>query len=180
MSGALTLLQHASAYLIPLLMGGVGLLMLNGRRTCFDAFVAGAREGLETAVRLLPTLVALLVAVGMLGASGAVEVISTGLSPALDALGVPRELLPLLLTRPFSGSAATATYASLLDALGPDSLAARCATVIMGSSDTAVYVITVYFSSVGVKRTRYALPVALLVMLFCIFFACFVCRMCLN
>lgn len=173
-------LGRASSYLIPLLMGGVGLLMLRGKRPYFDAFLTGAKDGLGTAVRLCPTLIALLVAVHMLNASGAIEVVGGWLSPAFDALGVPGELLPLLLTRPFSGSAATAGYAELLERSGPDSFAAACASVIMGSSDTAVYVITLYFSSVGIKRTRYALPVALGVMLFCIFFSCFLCRVCLK
>lgn len=173
-------LQSASAYLLPLLMGLVGSLVLHGKRSSFDAFVRGAREGLETAVRLLPTLTALLVAVGMLNASGAVRSVSAWLSPVFSALGVPSELLPLLLSRPFSGSAATASYAALLDEQGADSFAAACASVIMGSSDTVVYVVTVYFSSVGVKRTRYALPVSLLLMAFCIFFSCFLCRVCLN
>ena len=147
--------------------------MLCGKRAYFEAFLDGATSGLRTAVRLCPTLTALLVAIGMLHASGAVQVISRWLSPVFDALGVPSELLPLLLTRPFSGSAATATYSSLLEQLGADSFAAACASVIMGSSDTAVYVITLYFSSVGVKRTRYALPVSLLLMLVCIFFPVF-------
>lgn len=177
---ALALLQSVTAYLLPVLMGAVGLLMLGGKRSSFDTFVRGAREGLETAVRLLPTLTALLVAVGMLNASGAVRAVSGWLSPVFSMLGVPSELLPLLLSRPFSGSAATASYAALLDTLGADSFAAACASVIMGSSDTAVYVVTVYFSSIGIKKTRYALPVSLALMLFCVFFGCFLCRVCLN
>lgn len=173
-------LSELSSYLIPLLMGGVAVLMLLGKRPYFEAFLSGASEGLQTAVRLVPTLVALLVAVGMLRASGAVEALGRWLAPPLSALGVPSDVLPLLLTRPFSGSAATATYSSLLQSLGPDSFAARCASVVMGSSDTAVYVVTLYFSSVGVRRGRYALPVSLLLMVFCVFFSCFLCRVCLN
>jgi spore maturation protein B len=169
-----------SSYLIPLVMCAVGFLMLRGKRPYFEVFVEGARTGLETAVRLCPTLTALLVAIGMLRASGAVEVVGRWLAPAFDALGVPGELLPLLLTRPFSGSAATAGFASLLEACGPDSFAAACAAVIMGSSDTAVYVITLYFSSIGVKKTRYAMPVALFLMLFCTFFCCLIVRLCLK
>ncbi|MBO5898920.1 MAG: spore maturation protein, partial [Clostridia bacterium] len=137
-------------------------------------------EGVRTAVRLLPTLTALLVAVGMLRASGAVETVGAWLSPVLLRVGVPSELTPLLLTRPFSGSAAMATYSSLLTEVGADSFTAACATVVMGSSDTAVYVISVYFSSVGVKKTRYALPLSLVLMVFCIFFSCFLCRLCLK
>ena len=173
-------LQGVSAYLIPGLMGVVGLLLLFGRRTSFDTFVSGAGEGVRTAVRLLPTLTALLVAVGMLRASGAVEAVSAWLSPVLSRVGVPSELVPLLLTRPFSGSAATASYSELLAKVGADSMAAACATVLMGSSDTAVYIISVYFGSVGVKKTRYALPLSLALMVFCVFLSCFLCRVCLS
>ena len=158
----------------------MGVILLSGRRAGFDVFVAGATEGVRTAVRLLPTLTALLVAVGMLRASGAVETVGAWLSPVLLRVGVPSELTPLLLTRPFSGSAAMATYSSLLTEVGADSFTAACATVVMGSSDTAVYVISVYFSSVGVKKTRYALPLSLVLMVFCIFFSCFLCRLCLK
>ncbi len=174
------LMSSLSVWLLPALVTLIALIMLKGGAPFFDAFVQGANDGLRTAVRLCPTLVALLVAVGMLRASGAIEVLSAWLSPVFGRLGVPSELLPLLLTRPFSGSAATATYASLLEHSGADSFVAVCASVIMGSSDTAVYVISLYFSSVGLKKTRYALPVALLVMVFCIFFSCLVCRLCLN
>lgn len=172
-------LDAVASLMLPLVIVCVGLLMLT-RRVGFDSFTAGARSGLAGAVKLLPTLVALLVAVRMLSACGAVELLGKLLSPLCDAIGVPSELLPLLVTRPISGSAATAAYSELLSTYGADSFPALCASVIMGSSDTAVYVITLYFSSVGIKRTRYALPVALGVMLFCIFFSCFLCRVCLK
>ena len=112
----------------------------------------------------------------MLNASGAVDLLSRLLSPLFNALGVPAELLPLLLTRPFSGSASTASFAELLDRVGPDSLTGLCASVIFATSDTMVYIISVYFSSVGIKRSGSALPIATAVMLFCIFFSCFFCR----
>jgi spore maturation protein B len=119
-----------------------------------------------------------MVAVAMLNASGAVEFAARLLSPPADAVGVPADLLPLLLTRPFSGSASTAGFAALLERLGPDSFTGLCASVIFGSSDTVVYIISVYFSSVGIKQTRHAFPTAFAVMLFCIFFSCFLCRLC--
>ena len=125
--GVIDGLSRGTAYLIPLLLCGVGLLMLRGKRAYFDAFVEGARSGLNTAIRLCPTLTALLVAIGMLRASGAVEIVGRWLSPAFSVLGVPSELLPLLLTRPFSGSAATASYASLLESSGADSFVSACA-----------------------------------------------------
>lgn len=162
---------------IPLLLCLVGLTMLLGKRSFFDSFVAGAREGLSTAVGLFPTLLALMVAIGMLRASGVLNLLSSLLSPVTDTVGIPSDLLPLLLTRPFSGSASTATFVSLMEEYGPDSFVSLCASVIMGSSDTLVYVLGVYFSSVGVKKTRYAFPVAILVMLFSVVFSCLCCRL---
>ena len=85
-------------------------------------------------------------------------------------------MLPLLLTRPFSGSASTAAYTELLERVGADSLAGLAASVIYATSDTVVYVVAVYFSAVGIRRARTALPAALAVMLFCTFFSCFLCR----
>ncbi len=171
------MLETVSALAMPLVAVLVGVLMLFGKKDYFAAFTRGATDGLHTAVRLLPTLCALLTAISLLNASGAVEMLAGWLSPAAAALGVPQELLPLLLTRPFSGSAATAAFSDLLSRVGPDSFAGLCASVIYGSSDTVVYVITVYFSSVGVRRTRWAFPCAFAVMLFCVFFSCFLCRM---
>ena len=173
-------LTALTVWMSPLLLCLAGALMLVEKRPYFDAFVEGAKEGLATAVRLCPTLTALLVAIGMLQACGAIELIGRWLSPLFETVGVPRELLPLLLIRPFSGSAATVTYTALLKNAGADSFASLAASVIMGSSDTAVYVTSLYFSSVGVRKTRYALPVALFLMVFCVFFSCFVCRVCLN
>ena len=170
------MIETISALAMPLVAAAVGLVMLFGRRDYFSAFTRGAMEGLKTAVRLLPTLCALLTAISLLNASGAVEMLAGWLSPAAGAIGVPQELLPLLLTRPFSGSASTAAFTDLLSRVGPDSFAGLCASVIFGSSDTVVYVITVYCSSVGIRRTRWAFPCAFAVMLFCIFFSCFLCR----
>lgn len=170
------MLETISALAMPLVAVLVGLIMMIGKKDYFAAFTRGATEGLKTAVRLLPTLCALLTAISLLNASGAVEMIAGWLAPAAGAIGVPQELLPLLLTRPFSGSASTAAFTDLLSRVGPDSFAGLCASVIFGSSDTVVYVITVYCSSVGIRRTRWAFPCAFAVMLFCIFFSCFLCR----
>ena len=171
------MLQAFSSYVLPGVLATIGGLMLFGRRDYLAAFTRGATEGLRCAVRLFPTLCALLTAISLLNASGAVELLSRALSPIASRIGVPSELLPLLLTRPFSGSASTAALSRLLEQVGADSLAGLCASVIFGSSDTLVYVISVYFSSVGVRRTRWALPCALLVMLFCVFASCFLCRL---
>jgi len=166
------------ALAIPAITVLVGCVMLFGKRDYFNAFVTGAREGLQTTVNLCPTLIALMVAISMLHASGAITWLANLLAPLADRVGLPSELLPLLITRPFSGSASTAELSALLESVGPDSLAGLCASVIFGASDTVIYVIAVYFSSVGIRHTRYALPAALAVMLFCMFFACFLCRFC--
>ncbi len=169
------ILQTLAALSIPTILVIVGLCML-GRPEAFDSFRRGAKEGLETAVGLLPVLIALLVGVEMLRASGAVAFVCLLIEPVTSRLGVPSELLPLVLTRPFSGSAATATYAALLESEGADSFPSFCASVIMGSSDTVVYIISVYFSSLNFKKSRHAYPCAFAVMLFSIFFSCLVCR----
>ena len=169
--------EAVSSLVLPLFMGAVGSILLFGRRgNYFDAFVRGATEGLRTAVGLLPTLAALTVAISMLNASGLVALLAEWLRPLAEPLGVPGELLSLLLIRPFSGGASLATYGDLLARYGADSLVGLCASVIYGSSDTVVYVITVYCSSVGIRRTRWAFPCAIAVMIFCIFFSCFLCR----
>lgn len=167
------------ALAIPAVTVLVGCVMLFGKKDYLHAFVEGAREGLQTAVNLCPTLVALVVAISMLHASGAIAFLADLLAPLAARIGLPAELLPLLITRPFSGSASTAELSALLESVGPDSFAGLCASVIFGASDTVIYVIAVYFSSVGIRHTRYAIPAALAVMLFCIFFACFLCRVCL-
>lgn len=172
-----TVAEKLASLAMPAVALCVGLIFLFGKRDYFSAFTAGASEGLHTAVKLLPTMVALMVAVAMLNASGAVNFLSELLAPAAEKLGLPPELLPLLVTRPFSGSASTAAYSTLLAEVGADSFAGLCASVIFGSSDTVVYVISVYCSSVGIRHTRWAFPCAFAVMLFCIFFSCFLCRL---
>ena len=170
------MLEYISSLAIPAVICIAGGFMLFGKRPYFERFLEGARSGLKTAVGILPTLIALMVAIGMLNASGLTALIASALSPITSKIGIPSELLPLLLTRPLSGSASTAAYSSLLEQYGADSFAGLCASVIMGSSDTMLYVISVYFSSVGIKKSRYAIPSALAVMLFCIFFSCLLCR----
>lgn len=166
-----------SALPMPLILGLVGIILLFAKQDRFESFLQGAKQGLQTAINLLPTLCALIVGVSMLNASGAIELLSSLLSPLFGAIGIPAELLPLLLTRPFSGSASTASFVELLERVGADSFVGLCASVIFATSDTMVYIISVYFSSVGIKRSRAAFPVATAVMLFCIFFSCFLCRM---
>lgn len=170
------MIEYLSSLAIPAVICIVGLFMLFSKKNYFDSFAEGARDGLKSAIGILPTLIALMVAINMLNASGLPTLIAEIISPAASKIGVPAELVPLLITRPVSGSASTAAYSSLLETYGADSFVALCASVIMGSSDTMLYVISVYFSFVGIKKSRYAIPCATAVMLFCIFFSCLICR----
>lgn len=168
--------ERVSAYVIPTLILCVALIVLFGKGDYFSSFLDGAREGVKSSFSLLPTMCALIVGVSMLSASGASELIAGVLRPLLDLLGVPSEIFTLILTRPLSGSASIATFTDILNTLGPDSFGALCASVILASSDTVIYVICVYFSGSGIRKTRYALPVALFVSLFCVFLSCILCR----
>lgn len=170
-------MEFMSSLAIPSVIVLICVMIMTSKRPYFDEFLEGAKDGLKTSVGLLPTLVALMVAVSMLSASGAVDYIANLLSPVGDAIGVPMELLPLIITRPVSGSGSTAILADLFDKYGPDSFVGLCASVIMGSSETLIYVVAVYYSSVGVKKTRHTMPAAFITMIFCIFFSCFICRL---
>ena len=128
----------------------------------FDAFIVGAKQGFEISVSLIPYLVAMLVAIGMLRASGFFELLYSVLAPVLTYIGMPAELLPLALIRPFSGSASTGVMAELMHTYGGDSYIAKTAATMMGSTETTFYVIAVYFGSVNIRRTRHAIPAGLL------------------
>ena len=146
---------------VPLTISGVALYGAGRRVDVYAALIHGAGEGLETLLRIVPALVGLLTAVSMLRASGALDLAAQLLAPLLDRVGVPSELLPLMLVRPISGSAALGVGAELIGTCGPDSYLGRVAAVMLGSTETTFYTIAVYFGAVGVTRTRYALPAAL-------------------
>ena len=146
---------------VPLTISGVALYGVGRRVDVYSALIHGAEEGLETLLRIVPALVGLLTAVSMLRASGALDLAARLLAPLLDRVGVPSELLPLMLVRPISGSAALGVGAELIGTYGPDSYLGRVAAVMLGSTETTFYTIAVYFGAVGVTRTRYALPAAL-------------------
>ena len=147
--------------LVPFLLCGVALFGTARRVDVYGALVQGAGEGLNTLLRIAPALVGLLTAVYMLRASGALELAAQALEPLLERVGLPPELLPLMLVRPISGSAALGVGAELIATHGPDSMLGRMAAVMLGSTETTFYTIAVYFGAVGITRTRYAVPAAL-------------------
>jgi len=147
--------------IVPLTISGVALYGMLRRVDVYAALVQGAGDGLGTVIRILPPLVGLMTAVYMLRASGALELAARALAPAMERLGLPPELLPLMLVRPISGSAALGVGAELISTYGPDSTLGRTAAVMLGSTETTFYTIAVYFGAVGISRTRYAVPAAL-------------------
>ena len=148
-------------FIVPGIIGGIFLFgVARGVTTC-DAFLEGAREGLSTAVSITPALICLLTAVAMFKASGALDVLSWGLSPLAQAVGLPGEVIPLALLRPISGSGAMVLFNDLLAVYGPDSFIGRVASVMEGSTETTFYTIAVYYGATHVTRTRHTLPSAL-------------------
>ena len=146
---------------VPFTLAGVALYGAAKRVDVYSALVQGAGEGLSTLVRIVPSLVGLMTAVYMLRASGALELAALALAPLLERVGLDPELLPLMLVRPISGSAALGVGAELISTYGPDSQLGRTAAVMLGSTETTFYTIAVYFGAVGITRTRYAVPAAL-------------------
>lgn len=147
--------------LVPLTIGSIAVYAASRRIDVYSALVQGAGSGLETLLRIVPALIGLMTAVYMLRASGALELLAGALAPVLDRLGLPSELLPLMLVRPISGSAALGVGAELISTYGPDSGLGRTAAVMLGSTETTFYTVAVYFGAVGITKTRYAVPAAL-------------------
>ena len=147
--------------LIPLLLIFVSVYALRNKQDVYTTLAAGAQDGLRLLMSIAPALVVLLTAVSMLRASGFFDLMSQFLAPACALVGIPPELVPLMLIRPFSGSAALAVGAELMREHGVNSLVGRTAAVMLGSSETTFYTIGVYFGAAGVKKTRYTVPAAI-------------------
>lgn len=151
-----------SEYIVPILLAITALAALRKRENAYDRMIEGASEGLKLMVTIAPALIVLLSAVSMLRSSGAMDAFARVLSPVLSLLGIPAETVLLLLVRPISGSAALAIGAELIATHGPDSLIGRTAAVMLGSTETTFYTVSVYFGAWGIKKTRYAVPAALI------------------
>ncbi len=149
-------------WLLPLLMGGIVLFGWTRRVVVYDSFIAGAREGFQIAVMIIPFLVGILVAVGMFRASGALDYTTGLVSPITGLIGFPPEALPMALIRPLSGSGGMAVMVETMQTYGPDSFVGYLVSVINGSTETTFYVLALYCGSVGVRATRHTLAVCLL------------------
>ena len=148
-------------YIVPILLIGICLFALRKRENPYELLLSGGAEGLKMLLSLLPTLVLLLTAITMLRQSGAIEALSSFLAPIFRFFGIPPETAILVLIRPISGSAALAIGTELMVTYGVDSPIGRTAAVMLGSTETTFYTISVYFGAAGIQKTRYTVPAAL-------------------
>lgn len=156
------ILSSLSLLFIPAL---IGLILLYGtfkQVQTYESFVEGGKEGIKIAVSIIPFLVGMLVAISVFRASGALEAMVKWIRPAMKSIGIPAEIIPLIIIRPISGTAALGMTSDLISVYGPDSFIGRLASVLQGSTDTTFYVLTVYFGAVGIKKMGDALKVGLL------------------
>ncbi len=149
-------------YIVPLLLLTVCCLALRKQENAYDLLLSGGMDGLKLLVSIVPSLVLLLTAVTMLRQSGAVEVLSQFFAPVFDFFGIPPETAILVLIRPISGSAALAVGTDLMATYGVDSQIGRTVAVMLGSTETTFYTISVYFGAAGIQKTRYTVPAALI------------------
>lgn len=154
-------LDAISLWAIPVLLVGIPLAGIIRKVKVYDVFIDGAKEGFDVAVKIIPFLVGILVAIGMFRGSGAMAMLTDAIRPILSAVNFPPELFPLGVMRSLSGSGSLAMTTDIVKTYGPDSFLARAAATMYGSSETTFYVLAVYFGAVGVKKTRHAVPTAL-------------------
>lgn len=163
-----------SVFVLPLLIVGFPLYGLYKKVPVYEEFVEGAKGGFQVAVTIIPYLVAILFAIAMFRASGALEFVIDGLRPILALIAVPAEVLPMMILRPLTGSGSAAIVLDMIGQYGPDSILVKMAATMFGSTETTFYVIAVYFGAVNVKKTRHALPAGLIADVFAMFLAVYV------
>lgn len=167
-------LEGITAFTLPLIILFFALLLFTCKRDLLHSFIDGAREGLMSCVNLLPTFLLVMVGVSFLFSSGAVDILCNIFGPLLKTVGVHEDMLPTIILRPFSGSGVTAVADRMFKVCGPDSLASKTACLLMGSTDTIIYTLSVYFSAAGIKKTRHALASSFIVFIFSVVFCTFV------
>ena len=170
------LLNLISLWALPIIIIGILTFGLIKKVPVYEVFTEGAKDGFQVAVKIIPYLVAIIVGISMLRASGAIEMVANLLAPILNTCNVPADTLPLMLVRSLSGSGALGIFSDIANNLGPDSYATKLAAVMLGSSETTFYVLAVYFGAVGITKIRYALIVGLLADLVGIIAAISVCN----
>ncbi|WP_026477262.1 spore maturation protein [Alkaliphilus transvaalensis] len=169
--------RYVSVMAIPVMMT---VILLHGyikKVNLYDAFVEGAEEGFKTAIRIMPYLIAIFLAIGLLRKSGGMELVVNLLAPITRFLGIPSEVLPLALMRPFSGSGALGVLADIIESYGPDSFVGRVASTMMGSAETIFFTMAVYFGAVGVQKSRHTVGAALISHFAAVIASVFICSL---
>jgi spore maturation protein B len=151
-----------SAWAIPVIIVFIPLYAAYRKVPVYESFVDGAKEGFDTAVKIIPHLVGMMVAISIFRASGALDMLLAWMRPFFNFIGVPSEVLPLAILRPITGAGSLAFTTDLIQQFGPDSMIGRIASTVQGSTDTTLYVITVYFGAIGIRKAGYALKVGLI------------------
>ncbi|MDF2964573.1 MAG: spmB [Paenibacillus sp.] len=151
-----------SAWAIPVIIVFIPLYAAYRKVPVYESFVDGAKDGFDTAIRIIPHLVGMMVAISVFRASGAMELMLGWMRPFFEMIGIPSEVVPLAILRPITGAGSLAFTSDLLQQFGPDSMIGRIASTIQGSTDTTLYVITVYFGAIGIRKASYALKVGLI------------------
>ncbi len=166
-----------SSWSIPLIIFFILSYGVFKKVNIYEVFTEGAREGIKTTLNIFPFILAMLIAINIIQASGAMDIIVKGLRPLIEFLNIPVDVIPLLFLRPLSGSASLSYTAYLLNEYGPDSFIGKLASTIQGSTETTFYVLAVYFGAVGIKKYRYSLLVGLLSDIAVFFAAIFICKL---
>ncbi|EOD01073.1 Spore maturation protein B [Caldisalinibacter kiritimatiensis] len=170
------ILSIISVSIIPVI---ISIILIHGYIkdiNLYDCFVEGAKEGFKTAIRIMPYLIAIFVAIGIFKKSGAMELLVSIFKPITNILGIPNEVLPLIIMRPISGSGSLAIVRDIVTTYGPDSFAGRVASTMMGSAETIFYTMAIYFGAVGIKNSRHTLKAALLSHLAAVIASVVICR----
>ena len=156
------IISIVSVFVVPLLIVAFPVYGLYKKVPVYEVFVDGAKEGFQVAVRIIPYLVAILFAIGMFRASGAMDALVDLLRPVLSLIGIPPEVLPMAILRPLTGSGSAAIVVDMIERFGEDSIYVKMAATMFGSTETTFYVIAVYFGAVNVKKYRHAIPAGLI------------------
>ena len=156
------ILSLLSYFVIPAIVVGFPLYGIIKKVPVYEVFVEGAKEGFQVSVRIIPYLVAILFAIGMFRASGAMDFLADALRPVLALIGFPPEVLPMAIIRPLTGSGSAGIVVDMINQYGEDSIFVKMAATMFGSTETTFYVIAVYFGAVNIKKTRHAVPAGLL------------------
>ncbi len=168
------IIDYASAFVLPCIIVGFPLYGMLKKVPVYEVFVDGAKEGFNVAVMIIPYLIAILFAIGMFRASGALDFLVDGLRPMLGLIGIPAEVIPMGIIRPLTGSGSAAIVLDMIGQFGEDSILVKMAATMFGSTETTFYVIAVYFGAVSIKKTRHAVPAGLIADVFAMIAAVYV------